>query len=206
MLNGLPQERIRELRALFPGKLIAEMIGRIAAFEKSCFAGTAYLADEIGRSQRTVFRYFREMREAGILKRVWGSRELEHMPEGAQYPGKLRQFGYKLTGFTGWLGPFVAQGQHERRHRMTEHERHEQARERKRQAARERRAEQERRRKNRERARLADEFPELAKRATEQPPRADRTPPPRGPRYVSSVVPLDPDLAPPEPRDTGPPD
>lgn len=182
---------------------IAELISRIAAFEKDCWASAAYLAEQIGRSSRTVFRYFATLRDEGVIQRRWGSRELEGMPEGARYPGPLRQHGYKLTGFTGWLGPIVSDGIHHRKHRMTEAERRQAARERKREQHRQRREELERKRRAREKAELANQFPDLAARAAK--PMHDRPAPPPGPRHAS-VAPSSVDQAAPVGRDTGPPD
>lgn len=207
MIHGLGHDTISLLRQRFPRLLIPELISRIAAFERDCWAGSAYLAEQIGRSVRTVFRYFAILRDEGVLKRVWGSRELEAMPEGAQHPGKLRKQGYKLTGFTGWLGPLVSDGIQRRREGMTEAERRQAARERKREQHRQRRAENERKRREHEKKRLEDQFPELAARASKpRPERPERPAPPVGPRYAATAVGATYDVEAPLGRDTGPPD
>lgn len=210
MIAGIDHETIALLRERFPRLQLPELISRIAAFPNQCWAGTAYLAEQIGRSQRTIFRYYRKLREQGVLRRVWGSRELEQMPAGAEHPEKLRSHGYKLTGFTGWLEPIVSQGIERRRRGMTEAERRQAQRERKRQEHRERRRKAERERRERERTRLEVEFPALAAAASKPADSrrvrsAPRPAPPIGPRY-SVPAPADVGAPLPERRDTGPPE
>lgn len=108
MINGLTHEGICELRKLFPRLLIAELVSRIAAFENVCWAGAAYLGGQIGRSSRTVFRYYRILVDAGILQRRWGPRDPKDMHPDIEEPDPLHRRGYKLTGFVGWLNGFVA--------------------------------------------------------------------------------------------------
>jgi hypothetical protein len=167
---GLPDEVISELRSDFPRRQIPELIATIAAIPRDCFASAAYLGSQIGRSARTVFRYFAELKAQGILVRRQGSRE--QFPADAAYPFKLRAHGYKLTGFVGWLAPFVAQGIAKRKART------ESKQERKRRA-REAREAQQRERRQRKAPEFATMFPDVAARATKL---QDRPAPPKGPR------------------------
>lgn len=163
MIDGLPDEVVRELRERFPRTQIAELVSRIAAFPRECFASAAYLAAEIGRSSRTVFRYFARGSAEGWLERRWGSRELHQMPKDSQ-PGlrlALRAHGYKLTGFGGWLAPEVARG----RSIVADRKRHKRAK-----AHRKREAEQRERRAQAARANAewSEQFPAIAKQARER--------------------------------------
>lgn len=172
MIDGLTDETIRELRRQYPRTQIAELISRIAAFPSHCWASAAYLAEQIGRSPRTVFRYFRRLREEQAIQRRWGSREFDKMPPNVKVPWALRLHGYKLTGFTGRLSLVVGAGRSERQRRVESKRR---ARERKEAARRERR--------ERERADFDERFPALAKRAAE--PRTPKAPPSKEPRYAA---------------------
>lgn len=156
MISGLPDETIEQLRALYPRTSVAELVSRIAAFPSECFASAAYLAAQIGKSSRTVFRYFRKLKDDGGVVRVPGRRD--ELPRSASKPAPLRAHGYSLTGFVGWLGPLVAQGRALLRDRQGRKQR---SRERKEAARREMRAQQA----QAHAAFAAEQFPDLAERA-----------------------------------------
>lgn len=199
MIHGLTHETIVSLRHHFPGLLVPELISRMAAF-RVCFASASYLAEQIGRSPRTVFRYFRLLAEQNILKRVWGSREFDRMPDQATNRWPLRIHGYKLSGFTGWLTGVVSGGIQVR----TERHQQKQARDR------ERKDEKRRARRSQQaqaRADFSAQFPELAARAGK--PNTERAGTPRaatptGPRSSVST-PDTQKLDQPEAHETGPP-
>jgi hypothetical protein len=194
VIHGLPEAALHELRERFPRCLIPELISRIAAFEFGrephvCWASTTYLARQIGRSKRQTFRYFARMKEEGVLHRRIGRREYSELPDKAQRPVLLHLHGYALTGFLGWLAPFVAQARAQlaerRKAKERRKERSRQNRDAKKRAA---RIEHERE--------LAERFPALAKRAARasadgptvphtrevaEAPSAHAIPPPRAP-------------------------
>lgn len=114
MISGLTDAAIADLRRQFPRLALAEMVARIAGFNLheqvwSCFASAKYLADEIGRSRRTVFRYFRRLKDLKLLDRIPGSRDYDRMPAEAERPWKLRAHGFSRTIFRGWLAHTVEQ-------------------------------------------------------------------------------------------------
>lgn len=193
MIVGLPDETIAELRARFPRVAIAELVSRIAAFPRECFASVAYLASQIGKSPRTVFRYFRTMKDEGVIVRHRGDRD--KLPRDATQPLPLRAHGYALTGFTGWLAPMVAQGRALIRDRYGA----------KRAKARERKAAQraaKRAEQARNHAEWEAQYPVLAKRAKAS---TDSPRPVVTPSYASQVAPESPEGPSAEPVGTGPP-
>lgn len=104
----LSWELMRELRSKWPGTAIAELVQRIASFPRECWAGAKALGDDIGRHPRTVFRYFRVLKDAGVLDRIPGARDPDLMPRDAKFPQKLRSHGYSRTLLRGELFESVA--------------------------------------------------------------------------------------------------
>lgn len=178
-MTGLLHDAVAELRESFPGTQIPALVARIAAFPDECFASTQYLADEIGRSKRQVFRYFRQMKDQGVIDRVPGSRDPRNMPARAERPWALRAHGFARTRFTGWLASYVVRKRGERLDKATGRER---ARQRKADARAERRA----RERREHEAWYREHFPELAKRADRD--REPRNRPGDPPPYASQMT------------------
>jgi hypothetical protein len=107
IVTGLAYGALPELREQFPRKLIAEMVSWIARFEEN-FESATSIGKGIGRSSRTIFRYFRELKDRGLLTRIPGSRLPEYLPKHAKRPWALTAHGYSFTKFLGQLAPFVA--------------------------------------------------------------------------------------------------
>jgi hypothetical protein len=179
-VTGLLHDAVVELRESFPRTQIAALVARMAAFpDADCWASTSYLARQIGRSTRQVFRYFRQLKDAGLLDRVPGSRDPHTFPERAERPWALRAHGYSRTVLRGWLGPWVHQRRQVKRDRDGDRER---SRQRKADAKAERVA-----RKRREHEQwYRERFPELAKRADRD--REPRNRPGDPPPYASQMT------------------
>jgi hypothetical protein len=100
---------LQELRdQLFPRTQVAALVSTLSDF-RECFASVAWMAEQIGRSPRQVFRYLRWLKEQGLVDRVPGSRDWDVMPKDADRPEALRAHGFARTHFRGWLASFVAQ-------------------------------------------------------------------------------------------------
>jgi hypothetical protein len=201
VIVGLPDSTIAELRARFPRVSIADLISRIAAFPRECFASAAYLASQIGKSPRTVFRYFRTMKDEGVIVRHRGDRD--RLPQDATQPLPLRAHGYALTQFQGWLAPMVAQGRALIRDRYG-------AKRKKQREAKEAKRRQKRMEAERAHAEFEAQYPELAKRYKAAPKARDASKasprPSVTPSHASQVAPEPPQGSLAEPVSTGPPD
>lgn len=160
MIGGLLDDALHELRELFPRSAIPELIDRIAGFKHEVFASTTYFAEQIGRSRRQVFRYWRRLKEEGILVRTPGQRAYDAMPRGSTPKGqpKLHCQGYRLTSFIGPFAGWIMQHQSRRKER---YERKEASKERKRQARADKRA----RESLEHEAWAAERYPHLAAKA-----------------------------------------
>jgi hypothetical protein len=196
VIVGLPDATIAELRARFPRVSVAELVSRIAAFPRECFASAAYLASQIGKSPRTVFRYFRILKDEGVLVRHRGDRD--RLPKDATQPLPLRAHGYALTGFVGWLAPVVAQGRAQIRDRWG-------AKQRKRREAKEAKRRQRRIEQERAHAEFSAQFPAIAKR-NDAPKTSKASPRPSvTPSHAPQVAPESPQGPLAGPVSTGPP-
>lgn len=111
----IDDEAFSALRVAFPRTAIPELLARIAGFPQVCWAGSFYFHKVINRSVRTIFRYFRKLKDLGIIERIPGDRNNPPNVRELEDPEQLRRQGYAITRFAGDFAPVMIQGVHRKR-------------------------------------------------------------------------------------------